>query len=150
LFYGFRLFIKIIMVDPHKLDEVDVLTRTVYGEARGESQDGQAAVAWVIRNRAAKRRGYMGTTIRDVCLKPHQFSCWDSTDHNRNLLLTLDTDSETYKKIRKVVEQVSDGTRADNTQGSTHYHNRSVNPSWVKGKTPVVIIGNHLFYNNID
>ncbi len=33
------------MIDPKTLDEVDVLTRTIYDEARGESQDGQAAVA---------------------------------------------------------------------------------------------------------
>ncbi|CAF3868537.1 unnamed protein product [Rotaria magnacalcarata] len=38
---------------PQSLNEIDVVTRTVYGEARGESKDGQAAVAWVIRNRAA-------------------------------------------------------------------------------------------------
>ncbi len=33
------------MIDPQSLSEIDVLTRTVYGEARGESEDGQAAVA---------------------------------------------------------------------------------------------------------
>jgi len=63
------------MVDPQALDKVDVLTRTVYGEVRGESEAGQAAVAWVIRNRVAKGRAQMGKTIKDVCLKPSQFSC---------------------------------------------------------------------------
>jgi len=138
------------MVDPQTLDEVDVLTRTVYGEAREESEDGQAAVAWVIRNRAAKGRAYMGKTIKEVCLKPKQFSCWDSDDHNRELLLTLDTNGALYKNIRKVVEQVLNETRADNTQGSLHYHASRIKPSWTKGKNPVVTIGNHLFYNNID
>jgi spore germination cell wall hydrolase CwlJ-like protein len=127
-----------------------VLTRTVYGEARGESDDGQAAVAWVIQNRVAKGRAYMGKTIKDVCLQPEQFSCWNSNNPNRTLLLTLDTNSELYKNIRKIVEQILNGTRTDNTQGSTHYHTSKVKPDWANGKNPVVTIGNHLFYNNID
>ncbi len=144
-----RLF-SFIMVDPQTFDEVDVLTRTVYGEARGESQDGQAAVAWVILNRAKKGRTYMGKNIKEVCLKPSQFSCWNSNDPNRKLLVTLDTNNETYKRIRKIVEEVLNETRADNTHDSTHYHTSRVEPSWAKGKNPVVTIGNHLFYNNID
>jgi spore germination cell wall hydrolase CwlJ-like protein len=138
------------MIDPQQLDKVDLLTRTVYGEARGESEEGQAAVAWVIRNRAAAGRDYMGKTIKEVCLKPQQFSCWDSQDPNRNVLLTLDTNDSLYKKIRKVVEQVLNGTRPDNTYGSLHYHANYIKPSWTNGKTPVVTIGNHLFYNNIN
>jgi N-acetylmuramoyl-L-alanine amidase len=138
------------MVDPQTLDEVDVLTRTVYGEARGESEAGQAAVAWVIRNRAAKGRSYLGRTIKEVCLKPRQFSCWDIDDSNRNLLLNINTNSDTYKNIRQIVEQVLNGTRTDDTQGSIHYHAKRVQPSWTNGKSPVVTIGNHLFYNNID
>ncbi len=129
------------MVDPQTLDEVDVLTRTVYGEA---------AVAWVIRNRAAAGRAYMGRTIKEVCLKPQQFSCWNANDPNRNTLLTLDTNSQLYRSIRNVVEEVLDGTRPDNTQGSLHYHASRIKPTWRNGKTPVVTIGNHLFYNNID
>jgi len=103
------------MVDPQALDKVDVLTRTVYGEARGESEDGQAAVAWVIQNRVAKGRAHMSKTIKDVCLQPKQFSCWNSNNPNRKLLLTLDMNSELYKNIRKVVEQILNGTRTDNT-----------------------------------
>ena len=138
------------MVDPQSLDEIDVLTRTVYGEARGESQDGQAAAVWVIRNRAAKGVAYMGRSIKEVCLKPKQFSCWDANDVNRQRLVNLDTTSDVYQKIRRVVQEVMDGTRKDNTQGSTHYHTKSVKPGWTTGKSPVVTIGNHLFYNNID
>ena len=35
------------------VDDEDLLVRTVYGEARGESPEGQRAVASVVRNRAA-------------------------------------------------------------------------------------------------
>ena len=128
------------MVDPKTLDEDDILTRTVYGEARGESADGQAAVAWVILNRASKRRSYMGTTIKEVCLKPQQFSCWNANDPNRATLLSLNTNDPLYKSIHEIVVQVLNGTRPDKTHGSLHYHasSMSIKPKWTNGKTPVV------------
>lgn len=58
--------------------DLDVCTRTLYGEARGEyAQNGPIAlitVANVIMNRF-KRGGKYGKTLTEVCLKPHQFSC---------------------------------------------------------------------------
>ncbi|CAF0809757.1 unnamed protein product, partial [Didymodactylos carnosus] len=45
--------------DAQTADEIDVLTRTVWGEARGESEEGQAAVAHVILNRVKK--SHMGS-----------------------------------------------------------------------------------------
>ena len=35
--------------------DMDVAARTVYGEARGEPDEGKIAVAWVIRTRAANQ-----------------------------------------------------------------------------------------------
>ena len=49
-----------------------IMAKTIWGEARGESHNGQVAVAWVIRNRA-ERGGWWGNTIREVCLKDQQF-----------------------------------------------------------------------------
>ena len=66
--------------------EVDVLARTIWGEARGEGKEGMEAVASVILNRTeiAKRLdGYWwGNTIIQVCQKPYQFSCWNKLDPN--------------------------------------------------------------------
>ena len=138
------------MFDPQTLDEIDVLTRTVFGEARGESAEGQAAVAWVIRNRVTKNRRYLGRTVKEVCLMPHQFSCWNTNDSNRQKLLQPDTSDKTYVQILRIVEQVMNGTIKDNTQGSMHYHTDRVKPNWVTDKTPVVTIGHHLFYNDIN
>jgi len=67
--------------------EVDVLARTIYGEARGETVRGKEAVACVIMNRvrrAQERGGYWwGASVEKVCLKPWQFSCWNEHDPNR-------------------------------------------------------------------
>ena len=51
--------------------ETDILARTIYGEARGESISGMEAVASVVLNRVAfaKRRGrfWWGNSIAEVC-----------------------------------------------------------------------------------
>ena len=50
--------------------ETDILARTIYGEARGESISGMEAVASVVLNRVAfaKRRGcfWWGNSIAEV------------------------------------------------------------------------------------
>ena len=61
--------------------ETDILARTIYGEARGESISGMEAVASVVLNRVAfaNRRGrfWWGNSIAEVCRAPKQFSCWN-------------------------------------------------------------------------
>jgi spore germination cell wall hydrolase CwlJ-like protein len=51
----------------------DVLAKTIYAEARGESYEGKIAVASVIYNRAKGNVEKMD----DVCLARKQFSCWN-------------------------------------------------------------------------
>lgn len=59
-------------------EEVELIARTIYGEARGvESKAEQAAVAWCILNRVDER----GDTIEEVVTAPHQFQgYWTKTD----------------------------------------------------------------------
>ena len=69
--------------------DLDILARTLYGEARGEyGTSGPAAfiaIGNVIMNRF-QRGGPYGKTITEVCLKARQFSCWNSNDPNRPLI----------------------------------------------------------------
>ena len=57
---------------PPGTSEVDCLARNIYHEARGESNLGQRAVAWVTLNRAAHASFPEG--ICNVVNQPHQFS----------------------------------------------------------------------------
>ncbi len=54
------------------------MIRTVYGEAGGESAEGQEAVANVIRNRVLS--GRYGQGYEDVITAPRQFSVWNPGD----------------------------------------------------------------------
>jgi N-acetylmuramoyl-L-alanine amidase len=126
--------------------EIDILARTMYGEARGEDDKGKAAVAWVVRNRA-ERGGWWGDDIAEVCLKPYQFSCWNQNDPNRKKIERLSArGNPLFQKCIDIASDVLRGKISDLTKGANHYHAPHVKPSWAKSENFTVRIGNHLFY----
>ena len=127
--------------------DLDIAARTVYGEARGESDAGKLAVAWVIRNRV-EAETWFGEGIAGVCKKPWQFSCWNQNDPNREKLLVLKKDSIGYQQALAAVARALVSID-DPTDGSRHYHTKAVRPHWAIGK-PTKIIGNHLFFNDVN
>ena len=129
-------------------EAIDIKAKTLYGEARGEGEEGLIAVGNVIKNRVKKKTWY-GKTVKDVCLKAWQFSCWNHNDPNFKTISSLDKRNKTFAKILVLAEQILNDEFEDNTEGSTHYHTSSIKPKWAKGLTPVVTLGNHLFYNNV-
>ena len=133
------------------LEDIDTAARTVYGEARGELVAGMIAVAWVIRNRAEKG-GWWGDTLAGVCKHPFQFSCWNPDDSNCKIIEELPVSFKAYGDAVWAVMQAIMPTdrRADPTHRATHYHAGAVEPKWAKGQAPCVVIGNHLFYNDIQ
>jgi N-acetylmuramoyl-L-alanine amidase len=129
-------------VDP---SEVDILARTIYGEARGESDAGKVAVAWVVKNRA-RIGGWWGSDIKEVCLKPYQFSCWNPSDPNQAIIMRIVNSNHIFKRCLAIATDVLAGTIADPTNGANHYHESGIKPTWASGKTPTTAIGNHDFY----
>ncbi|WP_142851008.1 cell wall hydrolase [Telmatospirillum sp. J64-1] len=138
--------------------DIDILARTLYGEARGEGIAGMSAVAHVILNRVRRRRwygagvpGYPDHSIAAVCLKAWQFSCWNAADPNRPKLIAADLSDPALRRAMLVACAVVNDEPGftDATQGADHYHTRSVSPDWAQGRKPVVSIGGHLFYNDI-
>lgn len=129
-------------------NDIDILARTIYGEARGESTAGQIAVGNVILNRYKSHKWFSGNTISETCKKPFQFSCWNTNDANYHKILTAT--EAVLKPFWNIAERLINGEYADNTNGATHYHTNKIKPAWTKGKLPCATIGNHIFYNNID
>lgn len=124
-------------------NQVDYMARTIYGEARGEGMQGMQAVGNVIMNRV-KQGGWYGASVKDVVLKPYQFSCWNEGDPNRQKILNA-TDAQ-LATARSIAEKIIDGILGDITGGATHYHAKSINPYWAASMTKTVTIGNHIFY----
>ncbi len=136
----------------HKI--IDILARTIYGEARGESISGQEAVANVIINRLEfakkKKRYWWGNDIISICQAPFQFSCWNVSDANYKIISKVDDNDVSFCIARRIATRAVNGVLQDNTNGATHYHTKSVFPKWAKKKIPCAEIGAHLFYNDVE
>lgn len=139
------------------LDEVTVAALTLYGEARGEGPEGRIAVANVLRNRELARRAGFGLTLRQVCLQPRQFSCWNESDPNRALLDSIARQlGQPDPPIGQVLREclwIADGLVraqfADNTKGATHYLTTKKftedPPAWAVHQAVLAVIGRHMF-----
>lgn len=129
-------------------EAVDLLARTVYGEARGEGYLGQLAVAHVIVNRA-KRGGWWGKSVPEVCLKPSQFSCWNTSDPNRVPMLTANLSHKQFAQCYRAALSALHGLEPDPTGGACHYLARGVETDWSHGQH-YESIGGHKFYRGIE
>jgi len=141
---------EIIASAGNRSRDVDVLARTIWGEARGEEQFGRLGVAAVVLNRLKRGQPHrFGATIADVCLKSKQFSCWNADDPNFEKLKGIDETDRHFRACIEIAARAVNGTFSDPTNGSDHYHTVGVSPAWSKEKEPAVVIGVHKFYNNI-
>lgn len=129
---------------------VDVLARTLWGEARSEGRAGMTAVAAVVMNRVAlaQRAGsfWWGNTVVQVCQKPYQFSCWNRSDPNFRKLQAVDETDYYFATALRIARRAVVGAIPDETGGATHYHTKAIMPYWAKGKEPSAVIGQHIFY----
>jgi cell wall hydrolase len=131
-------------------DPADILARTLCGEARGEGEVGMQSVANVVMNRVAKPC-WWGRNIKDVCLKPFQFSCWNENDPNLPIILNLNDGFSIFTDSLAIAQRAVAGTLEDITGGATSYYAASMDtpPRWAEGKTPCARIGGQLFFKDI-
>jgi Cell Wall Hydrolase len=130
---------------PFNPDDFDKVVRTVWGEAAGESPEGQRAVAAVIRNRARSS----GLTPSQVVLAPNQFEPWGS---RRKQLESLSPTSPEYQRIAQTIRPIFEGGDDDPTKGATHFYSPRTQsalgrkpPAWDHGSG--FDIGGHRFFN---
>ncbi len=134
-----------------------VLGLTLWGECRGEPRLGQVAVAWVVKNRASRRR----QSVQTVCLAKWQFSCWWEESPNaaylRELALRV-VQGEVIPNPRwldtlQVAYQVLEGAIPDPTLGSDHYlttqlYESDNRPAWASAMPVMVVVGRHVFLSD--
>ena len=128
------------------------LALNVYHEARDQPFIGQVAVAQVVMNRVYDDRYpdhpcevvFQGPTyswkpdfpVRHRC----QFS-WYCDGKSDNVY-----DEDAYRQALTIAHGVYYDDLDDFVEGATHYHATYVLPEWAESKTPVVQIGQHMFY----
>lgn len=127
------LFQKTYAASAHA-NEVQLLARCVNGEARGESYEGQVAVAAVILNRV--KHPSFPSTIAGVIYQPRAFTA--TVDGQINV--PISTDSTVYKACQDAMNGW------DPTNGAVYYYNpRKTTNRWIFSREVVKVIGNHRF-----
>jgi spore germination cell wall hydrolase CwlJ-like protein len=125
------------------------LTQAIYHEARGESDNGQWAVANVIINRAMSNRypaTMCGVVYQNASTGHCQFSfaCDGRSD--------MGTERAAWSKANRIADaafgEFQHGQRPDVLPKSAlFYHAKSVNPGWSNTFREVAEIGAHIFYS---
>lgn len=116
------------------------LAKAVYFEARGESLEGQLAVAQVVLNRAAS--GVYPPTVCGVVTQPAQFSFVHG-----GYLPPADTSSECWHKALAIADIAMKHRAASIASNVLWYHATYVAPAWGRQHLRVAQIGMHIFYS---
>lgn len=140
------------------MSDLDIMARTIYGEARGEGTEGMEAVALVIMNRYRAGKWFTGYVFRNgqkipsvaqTCLKRMQFSCWNHDDVNLPEIKKVTAENKIFQECLLIAQKALDGRLEDFTNGALFYHSKEIKPHWAVKKTPCYAVNRHLFYNDI-
>jgi spore germination cell wall hydrolase CwlJ-like protein len=132
----------------HRLAELTCMTEALYFEARGETENGQRAVAEVILNRVASPKYpdtvcevvNQGAKRRHAC--QFSFMCDGKPE-------SMD-DRRAFRRAQAIARSALADVPGDLTDGATHYHTVEVSPDWSAKLTRTVQIGFHVFYRQPD
>ncbi len=121
------------------------LAQAVYFEARSEPEEGQAAVAQVVLNRAMSGL-YPGSVCGVVFQnQQHHNACQFSFACEGHALRV--SEGESWTNAVRIAREVTDGaTYVSDIGGSTHYHANYVRPFWARSLKKMDVIGHHIFY----
>ena len=122
--------------------EANCIAVAVYHEARGESVEGQLAVAKVIMNRAASGKyppSWCGTVKQ-----PWQFSF---VNPRTGVMPGVDEASASWRKALGVTRLAVANAVQSLPADALWYHADYVAPSWGRRLNRVSKIGNHIFYS---
>lgn len=122
---------------PEELDgDMKCLAGAVYFESKGESLEGQLAVARVIINRA--KSGRFASSLCGVVYQPSQFS------FVRGGKIPAIRNAAQWNNAVAIAQIARDGSWKTQAPGALFFHARYVSPGW--RKTRVASIDNHIFY----
>lgn len=122
--------------------QFECLAQTIYHEARGETLQGQVAVAEVVLNRLDDPRfpkticGVVGQGGRGGCA--FSWTCDGRPDQA--------ADRAAWDQAAKIARAMIDGAPRRLTDGATFFHTIGVRPTWTRSYQRTAQIGAHTFY----
>lgn len=123
--------------------DLECLAKTIYFEARGESEAGQRAVAAVVLNRVKSPKFpdtvcevvHQGGQDRRDC----QFSWWCDG------LSDEPKDKQAWVRAATIAHEMMNGA-PDPTRGALYFHHRRISPAWGPQLSRLTTIGAHVYY----
>jgi spore germination cell wall hydrolase CwlJ-like protein len=123
--------------------ELDCLADAVYYEARGESSEGQAAVAQVVLNRT-RRGGYPKTVCGVVYQGAQSHACQFSFACDGAIYKTREPGA--WRRAQGVAARALGGFVMTEVRDATSFHVASLGAIWGGNLIRVAQIGTHVFY----
>ncbi|WP_176592285.1 cell wall hydrolase [Sphingobium sp. EM0848] len=117
--------------------DMKCLAGAVYFESKGESLEGQLAVARVIINRA--NSGRFADSLCGVVYQPGQFSFVRGGS-----MPSIHMSSHSWREAVAIAQIAMDDSWNSKAEGALYFHARRVSPGW--GKRQLAAIDNHIFY----
>lgn len=125
-------------------DNMEIVYQTIAMESASEPS-GQPFVALTIINRARTR----GTSLETEAKRPFQYSAWNGGGKWAKAWLRSYYGVKTRQRAVNAYSEALALASKPQYQGIRHYHARGVHPAWAKGRRPLVVLGNHAFYEGI-
>ena len=149
----------------YDLNPAEAVATTSDAEARGEGEDGEIAVMWVLKNRTIFGHWYLDTDILNSGLSAYhavafkngipkggtipvyQFSCLKDGTPDRKHMISIVTDPAKLKlMLIDTAWAVINGKISDPTKGASYYYNPDLcSPTWAKIFKETAIINHHRF-----
>jgi spore germination cell wall hydrolase CwlJ-like protein len=117
--------------------DMKCLAGAVYFESKGESLEGQLAVARVIINRA--KSGRFADSLCGVVYQPSQFSFVRGRG-----MPPIREQSQSWREAVAIAQIAMNDSWDSRAEGALFFHARRVSPGW--GKAKLAMIDNHIFY----
>lgn len=122
------------------------LAEALYFEARGETLQGQFAVAEVILNRRDSKKfpSSVCNVVNQGTKSGKKYACQFS--YKCDGRAEVFSEGGAYIQVGKVARMMLDGKARNLTKGATFYHTGAVRPRWSRKFQRTAKVGSHFFY----
>lgn len=143
--------------------ETMILARLIFGEAKNQTKEAMAGVAWAVKNRLLAKRKYFGSGYHEIIQKNdgryYQFSPMNPSEKDNYPLLidplkeADEVTQQAWSNSYNVAVDVINGTTSDPTGGATFFHSKDFpQEKFITETVPGAIylkpIGDFLFYQD--
>lgn len=140
------------MIDLSRFSDTEILALTALGESESLGSKGMQQTINTVINRVGANLSWMGgSAIRNICLKPYQYSTWNpGANSDRERVINIGLNNPVYGPYIAALglaAQALAGTLEDITKGAVSYADGGAKIKVHPGSEPCLMDGNRIFYN---